>query len=92
MGKGKLIMQDSIIVYRNPSERDFYEGGYAPAMLAFALAMGVTFAIVYFILKALFKRKYGWNEPTWFLWVAGTIGTIVGCIAFSYVFGITGHG
>lgn len=73
-------------------EKAFWEGGYPLPMFCFILAMGVTFAIVYFILKALFKRKYGWREPTWFLWVAGTIGTIVGCIAFSYVYGVTGNG
>lgn len=75
-------MQESIIVYRNPMEKAFWEGGYAHPMTFFAVVMAITFFITF---KALGKMTgKHWNQPNWFLWVSGVVGVVCGSIAFIY--------
>jgi hypothetical protein len=47
-------MNESIIVYRNPIEKAFWEGGYALPMLGFAFVMGITFLITFKSLEKFF--------------------------------------
>lgn len=67
----------TIIAYRNPLEQKFYENNGPMIMLVFCITMGVTFFLTYKLLGFLF-RKNDWNSPTWFLWVAGIVGCLVG--------------
>lgn len=73
---------DSIIVYRNPMEKAFWEGGYPFPMMLFIVVMAVSFFLTYKLLEKLFNGGRGWNQPDWFLWVSGTIGVILGSLAF----------
>lgn len=70
-------MPDSIIVYRNPIEKAFWEGGYAIPMMCFALAMGISFIVTFKILEKVFGR-----QRNWMVWVSGIVGVVSGYFAF----------
>jgi cytochrome c biogenesis protein CcdA len=69
-------MSDSLIIYRNPMEKAFWENGGMFYVIIFAISMGVTFVLTYFLLKKFCHREY-----SWFAWVSGIIGITVGILA-----------
>lgn len=75
------IMQDSIIVYRNPLEKMIWEGGYLFPIIVFAVVMLVSFIGVYKFLQYIFKR-----EHVSFIWVSGIVSFTCGWFAAQSVF------
>jgi FtsH-binding integral membrane protein len=68
-------MPDSIIVYRNPVEKMFWEqGGFGHALI-FGAAMLVTFLVVFWLVEQI-KSNNKASVP-----VALTLSIIAGCIA-----------
>lgn len=80
-------MTDSIIIYRNPAEKAFWEGGYATPFIVFIIVMAVTFFTTYQLLKLVTGKR--WNEPQWFAWASGIIGISAGSMAFYWMWVFT---
>lgn len=70
--------QDSIIVYRNPLEKMFWEnsGTYLPFMLVFAVLSVITFIAVHKLITHF--GKWGWREPKWVMVVCWAVSLSVG--------------
>jgi hypothetical protein len=78
-------MQDSIIVYRNPMEKMFWEsmsnGGFTTFLL-FGAVMGISFCILYFgICKVTGKGKWRNDGGDWILGVSLVLSFILACAA-----------
>jgi hypothetical protein len=83
-------MSDSIIVYRNPLEKAFWENqnNCMGITFTFAISMGITFFVVYQVLSFCGRRFNWWrcwSEPQWVSWVAGCAGIFMGCLACRFV-------
>jgi hypothetical protein len=72
-------MQDSIIVYRNPVEKMFWEGGGMQIMGAFLIAFLVAFGITFGIIRLFYRKQ--WNPPMWTATVPICIGIVAGLFA-----------
>ncbi len=68
-------MPDSIIVYRNPIEKMFYEQGGFGRALIFGVVMLIVFMAVYFLLDKI-KRDNKFSVP-----VAMVLSIVAGCFA-----------
>ncbi len=68
---------DSIIVYRNPLEKQFYESNGPAITFVFALVMGVTFLVTYKLLIVACKIP-SYRVPSWIIWTAGVVSVVVG--------------
>lgn len=78
-------MPDSIIVYRNPMEKMFWEsmtnGGFTTFLL-FGAVMGVTFCALYFgITKVTGKGTWRGDDGDWILGFSLVLSFILACVA-----------
>jgi hypothetical protein len=72
-------MQDSIIVYRNPLEKQMWEGNGMAYMGLFFVVAIVSFMLVYKGLCIVTGKD--WRQPEWFLWVSGIVSVSLGVLA-----------
>ena len=82
-------MDDSIIVYRNPLEKAFWESNMLPVIAVFIIVMLIVFVVVYHGFMNIHRRWGGspWKEPTWFAWVSGILScaaAVATCYALFY--------
>jgi hypothetical protein len=70
----------SIIVYRSPLEKAFWEGGYALPIIAFMIVMTVTFVVTMKLLEWIVRGR----QQPWMLWVCWFVSGLAG-IATLYI-------
>jgi Na+-translocating ferredoxin:NAD+ oxidoreductase RnfE subunit len=76
-------MSESIIVYRNPIEKMFWEGGYQSVALIL-LAIIISLVVFYFVVWLLRKiTGQKWRSPTW-IYVVATLTAGVSAIFIIY--------
>ena len=76
-----MSQTQSIIVYRNPMEQQFWEGGYVPLFLG----AGVIFIVITVILLQIAGRLFGkWNieRKTWPSVVCMALAAVATTLAF----------
>ena len=76
-------MQDSIIVYRNPLEKAFWEGGFLLPCLAMAVVFVLVFYFLLCFLEMITKKKASFM-PTWCFVVAFLLSSSLAGLVFYY--------
>lgn len=76
-------MTESMIIYRNPLEKAFWESGYILPVVGGVITFAVVFLCTITLIESLIRMKKAWylyikyrNLITWFAAVVGTVAAL----------------